>query len=137
MDETMLLASGGEATRGLFASAGWFAGLHTASALEFSAGFARAFDDLTRSGTGATPGALAVPSPGTMAESTYLSLRLLADVGRRNLPNVRDLDRARSSWAWDSPHGTVELHEGRARHRVHVAAATGLDFEVLAEVSTP
>jgi len=127
MDETMLLASGPEATRGLFASAGWFAGLHTASALEFSAGFARTFDH-------EVPTGLAVPSPGTMAESTYLSLRLLADVGARGLPSVTDLDRARSSWAWDSPHGTVELRDGRARHRVHVAAAVGMEFEVLSEV---
>ncbi|PRY14124.1 ABC transporter substrate-binding protein [Kineococcus rhizosphaerae] len=132
MDETMLLASGPEATRGLFASAGWFAGLGTASALEFSAGFARAFDATTQDATG-----LAVPSPGTMAESTYLALRFLADVGSRAVPTVVDLDRARSAWAWDSPHGTVELRAGRARHRVHLAAAVGLEFDVLAEVTTP
>lgn len=137
MDETMLLASGPEATRGLFASAGWFAGLHTAAALEFTSGFARAFDTLTTGPGDQHAPAFTVPSPGTMAESTYLGLRLLADVGRRGLPTVTDLDRARSSWAWDSPHGTVELREGRARHRVHVAAATGLEFEVLAEVSAP
>lgn len=135
MDETMLLASGPEATRGLFASAGWFAGLGTASALEFSAGFARAFDATTQDATG-----LAVPSPGTMAESTYLALRFLADVGNvgaRTAPTAVDLDRARSAWAWDSPHGTVELRAGRARHRVHLAAAVGLEFDVLAEVTTP
>ena len=132
MDETMLLASGAESTRGLFASAGWFAGLGTAAALDFSSGFARTFDRVA----GDSPG-LSVPSPGTMAESTYLALKLLADVGHRAPPGPHDLDRARSEWVWDTPHGTVELRRGRAGHRVHVAAAVGLDFEVLAEVSGP
>lgn len=132
MDETMLLASGPGTTRGLFASAGWFSGLATAAALDFSAGFARTFDRLVP----ASPG-LAVPAAGTMAESTYLALKLLADVGHRAPPGPGDLDRARSRWAFDAPHGTVELRRGRAGHRVHVAAAAGLEFEVLAEVSGP
>ncbi|WP_328291633.1 substrate-binding domain-containing protein [Kineococcus sp. NBC_00420] len=132
MDETMLLASGPGTTRGLFASAGWFAGLATAAALDFSAGFARTFDRVA----GTSPG-LAAPSPGTMAESTYLALKLLADVGHRTPPGADDLDRARSQWAWETPHGTVEMRRGRAGHRVHVAAAVGLEFEVLAEVSGP
>lgn len=135
MDETMLLASGPEATAGLFASAGWFAGLATASALEFTAGFAAAFD---AAGPGAGPapaGGLSVPSPGTMAETTYSALHLLADLGRRSVPDVADVRRARAQWAWDSPHGTVELREGRAGHPVHVARADGVSFDVLARVS--
>ncbi|GAA0319925.1 substrate-binding domain-containing protein [Kineococcus aurantiacus] len=130
MDETMLLASGPEATRGLFASAGWFATLGSASALEFSAGFARSFDRVVDDAPG-----LATPSPGTMAESTYLALTLLADLGRRVPPSPADLGRARAGWTWDTPHGAVRLRRGRAGHRVHVAAAVGLEFEVLAEVS--
>lgn len=130
MDETMLLGGGAETARGLFASAGWFAGLASASALEFSAGFARHYEQLVG------VGGLAVPSPGTMAESTYLGLRLLAEVGRRAVPGPRDVDAARSAWAWDTPHGTVRLDAGRAHHRVHLAVATGAEFEVLADVTT-
>lgn len=43
-DETVILASGADATANLFVSAGWFAGLDSASAVEFAAGFGRAFD---------------------------------------------------------------------------------------------
>ncbi|MEZ0163204.1 substrate-binding domain-containing protein [Kineococcus sp. LSe6-4] len=130
MDETMLLGAGPESTRGLFASAGWFAGLTSAAALEFSAGFGRHYERLVG------VGGLATPSPGTMAESTYLGLRLLADVGHRAVPGPRDVDAARSAWAWDTPHGTVRLDAGRAHHRVHLAVATGAEFEVLADVTT-
>ena len=132
MDETMLLASGPEATRGLFASAGWFAGLASASALEFSAGFARAFDEVA--GTAGGPGA---PSPGTMAEATYSAVRLLAGLGGRSAPDVAALDRAREAWSWDSPHGTIEVRDGLAGHPVHVAVADGVSFDVLARVSGP
>ncbi|WP_432541598.1 substrate-binding domain-containing protein [Kineococcus sp. SYSU DK002] len=132
MDETMLLASGPDATRGLFASAGWFAGLTSAAALEFTAGFARTFDRVA----GDAPG-LAAPSPGTMAESTYLAMTLLADVGGRGAPEPAELDRARAHWAWETPHGTVQLRRARAGHHVHVAAAVGAEFEVLAEVRRP
>jgi ABC-type branched-subunit amino acid transport system substrate-binding protein len=129
MDETMLLGGGPETSRGLFASAGWFAGLTSAAALEFSAGFARHYERLVG------VGGLAVPSPGTMAESTYLGLRWLADVGRRAVPGPREVDAARSAWSWDTPHGTVRLDGGRAHHRVHLAAATGAEFEVLGDVT--
>jgi ABC-type branched-subunit amino acid transport system substrate-binding protein len=143
MDETMLLASGPETTGGLYASAGWFAGLATASALEFTAGFATAFDDLVADPAGG-PGpdgepapvrTLPVPSPGTMAETTYSALHLLADLGRRSVPDVLAVRRARTRCAWDSPHGTVDLRDGRAGHPVHVARADGVSFDVLSRVS--
>ncbi|MFB9378312.1 substrate-binding domain-containing protein [Kineococcus gynurae] len=132
MDETMLLASGPEATRGLFASAGWFAGLTSASAAEFSRGFAHAFDLVAGAGTLA-----AAPAPGTMAETTYSALHLLARLGRGRVPTVLDVRAALGGAAWDSPHGTVELHRGRAGHPVHIAVADGVDFDVLARVSGP
>ncbi|GAA4975982.1 substrate-binding domain-containing protein [Kineococcus glutinatus] len=130
MDETMLLASGPGATRGLFASAGWFASLASASALQFTRDFATAFD-LLAAAAPAGPGA---PSPGTMAESTYAGLHLLAALGRGGVPSVADVQRARAGWAWDSPHGTVDLRGGGAGHPVHVAVADGVGFDVLARV---
>ncbi|WP_432488083.1 ABC transporter substrate-binding protein [Kineococcus sp. SYSU DK018] len=130
MDETMLLASGPDATRGLFASAGWFAGLPGASAAEFSRGFATAFDLLAGTGP-AGP----TPAPGTMAEATYSALRLLAGLGGGDRPQVADVRRALAGAAWDSPHGTVRLSRGVVGHPVHVALADGVGFDVLARVS--
>ena len=61
---------------------------------------------------------------------------LLAGIAGRSIPTVHDARRAFSSWAWDSPHGTVELRAGEARHPVHLAVADGVDLEVVAQVST-
>ncbi len=133
IDETVVLATGAQATKNLFVSAGWFSSLRTASAVEFARQFRGAWDLVC----GAEPlGTSAAPSPGTMAETTYSGVHLLASIAGRSIPTVRDARRAFSSWAWDSPHGTVELRAGEARHPVHLAVADGVDLDVVAQVST-
>jgi ABC-type branched-subunit amino acid transport system substrate-binding protein len=132
IDETVLLASGPDATKNLFVSAGWFASLASASAMDFTSGFARAFDLL--SGTG-PPGESVAPAPGTMAETTYSAVHLLAGIATRSVPTVEDARRAFDRWAWDSPHGTVNLSRGSASHPVHLAVAEGIDLDVVAQVS--
>ncbi|MGW0159710.1 substrate-binding domain-containing protein [Mycobacterium sp. NPDC003323] len=130
-DETVVLASGAEATGNLFISAGWFAGLASAAAAEFSTGFARAFDLVN--GTGPA-GESAAPVPGTMAETTYSGVHLLAGIATTALPTVQDARRAFDDWGWDSPHGPVDLRRGAARHPVHLAVARGVDLDVIARV---
>ncbi|QKE86139.1 substrate-binding domain-containing protein [Arthrobacter sp. NEB 688] len=133
IDETVVLATGAQATRNLFVSAGWFSSLRTASAEEFARKFRGAWDLVC----GAEPlGTSQAPSPGTMAETTYSGVHLLAGIAGRSIPTVHDARRAFSSWAWDSPHGTVELRAGEARHPVHLAVADGVDLDVVARVST-
>ena len=130
-DETVVLASGSAATDNLFISAGWFAGLASAAAAEFSAGFARAFDLVN----GAGPiGESAAPQPGTMAETTYSGVHLLAGIATTSVPTVADARRAFQDWGWDSPHGPVDLHRGAARHPVHLAVARGVELDVIARV---
>ncbi|MGK2869177.1 MAG: substrate-binding domain-containing protein [Mycobacterium sp.] len=130
-DETVMLASGSAATGNLFISAGWFAGLASASAREFSAGFARAFDLVN--GTGPI-GESAAPQPGTMAETTYSGVHLLAGIATTSVPTVEDARRAFDGWGWDSPHGPVDLEQGAARHPVHLAVARGVELDVIARV---
>ncbi len=130
-DETVMLASGAEATENLFISAGWFSGLNSASAMEFRAGFARAFDLIN--GTGPID-ASASPPPGTMAETTYSGLHLLAGIATDSVPTVEDARRAFDDWGWDSPHGPVDLQLGAARHPVHLAVARGVELDVIARV---
>ena len=133
IDETVVLATGAQATKNLFVSAGWFSSLRTASAVEFARRFSGAWDLVC----GAEPlGTSVAPSPGTMAETTYSGVHLLAGIASRGIPTVDDARRAFSSWAWDSPHGTVELRAGEARHPVHLAVADGVDLDVVARVST-
>lgn len=130
-DETVVLASGADATENLFISAGWFAGLGSASAAEFASGFARAFDLVN----GAGPiGEMAAPPPGTMAETTYSGVHLLADIAGASVPTVQDARRAFVKWGWDSPHGPVDLDDGSARHPVHIAKARGVELDVIARV---
>jgi urea transport system substrate-binding protein len=130
-DETVILASGADATENLFISAGWFAGLGSASAAEFTAGFSRAFDLVN--GT-AHLGESAAPPPGTMAETTYSAVHLLAGIASTSVPTVQDARRAFSKWGWDSPHGPVDLDRGSARHPVHLAKARGVELDVIARV---
>lgn len=130
-DETVMLASGSAATRNLFISAGWFAGLASAAAREFSAGFSRAFDLVN--GTGPI-GESAAPQPGTMAETTYSGVHLLAGIATTSVPTVEDARRAFDGWGWDSPHGPVDLRRGAARHPVHLAVARGVQLDVIARV---
>jgi urea transport system substrate-binding protein len=130
-DETVILASGADATTNLFISAGWFACLGSAAAAEFAVGFARAFDLLN--GTGPI-GESAAPPPGTMAETTYSGVHLLAGIASTSIPTVADARRAFRKWGWDSPHGPVDLYRGSARHPVHMAKARGVELDVIARV---
>ena len=130
-DETVILASGADATTNLFISAGWFACLGSAAAAEFTVGFARAFDLLN--GTGPI-GESAAPPPGTMAETTYSGVHLLAGIASTSVPTVADARRAFRKWGWDSPHGPVDLDRGSARHPVHMAKARGVELDVIARV---
>ncbi|WP_432546319.1 ABC transporter substrate-binding protein [Kineococcus sp. SYSU DK004] len=135
MDETMLLASGPGATRGLYAAAGWFADLASGSAMEFSRGFTTTFDAVAADPSATGPGA---PPPGTMAETTYSAVHLLADLGRRSAdPRAAAAEalRVRHDGWMETPHGAVRLRSGRADHPVHLAVADGTGFDVLARVS--
>lgn len=133
IDETVVLATGAESTTNLFVSAGWFSSLRTASAHEFNRDFRRAWDLVCGADA---PGESTAPAPGTMAETTYSGIHLLASIAGRTIPTVPDTRRAFESWAWDSPHGTVELRDGAARHPVHLARADGVELEVVSQVST-
>lgn len=133
IDETVVLATGVEATENLFVSAGWFSSLGTESAAQFNRDFARAWDLVCGADL---PGESSAPAPGTMAETTYSGVHLLASIASRSIPTIADTRRAFASWAWDSPHGTVELRSGAARHPVHLAVADGVRLEVVSQVST-
>lgn len=133
IDETVVLATGPEATTNLFVSAGWFSALRSASAVEFTRGFKAAWDLVCGA---ESVGESTAPDPGTMAETTYSGIHLLAGIAGRTIPTVPDTRRAFSSWGWDSPHGTVELRSGTARHPVHLALARGVELDIVSKVSS-
>jgi ABC-type branched-subunit amino acid transport system substrate-binding protein len=108
MDENMLLASGPDATRDLWAAAGYFETLATASALSFGARYARRF------GVHAPP----VGGPG---ESCYEGMRLLAALCQ----GQSDFEGAR---------GYLSVQGNHVDQPVYLAEADHLDFHVRAQL---
>lgn len=126
MDETMLLASGADATVGLLASAGYFETLATAESLGFGAAYARRF------GVQAPP----VGSPG---ESCYEGIRLLAALSaQRNRGSAgiagSGADRVAVPDGYSGARGELRMRGSHVEQPVYLAEADGLDFRVLAQL---
>jgi urea transport system substrate-binding protein len=133
MDETMLLASGPEATVGLWSAAGYFETLATPESLSFGASYALRF------GVHAPP----VGSPG---ESCYEGLKFLAalvgsagpPVGsaghrrpRRRLPWTAAVDSTPTGLdGYEGARGALRLRGNHVEQPVYLAEADGLDFHV-------
>jgi urea transport system substrate-binding protein len=108
MDENMLLASGPDATRDLWATSGYFETLATPSALSFSARYARRF------GIHAPP----VGSPG---ESCYEGIRLLAALSQ-------------GQPGFEGARGSLSIRGNHVDQPVYLAEADSLDFHVRARL---
>lgn len=120
MSEDMLLASGAEATRDLYAAAGYFESLLTTSSLDFGARFARRF------------GADA-PSLNSPGESCYEAVRLLVElVTSAGSTDVRAVCAAADSVAYDGVRGPMRLRHNHLEQPVYLARADGLEFDVIA-----
>jgi urea transport system substrate-binding protein len=119
MEENMLLATGAENTRGLWAAAGYFEGLPTAASLDFNARFVRRFG-------------VEAPVLNSIGESCYQGLALLADLVRRaDCLDVPALDAAASSVSFDGPRGRVHMRGRHLQQDIYLARADGLEFDVV------
>jgi urea transport system substrate-binding protein len=112
MDENMLLASGPDATKDLWAASGYFETLATPQALAFGARYASRF------GVHAPP----VGSPG---ESCYEGIRLLAALLADASPRLD---------AYEGARGPLRLRGNHVDQPVYLAQADSLDFHILAEL---
>lgn len=122
MDENMLLGSGIGATAGLYSAAGFFETLATASSLDFSGRFARRFGPQA-------------PVLTSLGESCYEGIRLLGElVARAHSAEVPAVCAAAEQLRYDGPRGEVVLVGNHVRQQVYLARASGLEFEVLAEI---
>jgi ABC-type branched-subunit amino acid transport system substrate-binding protein len=108
MDENMLLASGPDATRDLWAASGYFETLATSEALSFGARYARRF------GVHAPP----VGSPG---ESCYEGIRLLAAL-------------CQGQPGFEGARGSLSIQGNHVDQPVYLAEADSLDFHVRAQL---
>lgn len=122
VDENVLLATGSENTRGLITSAGYFGDLPTASGLEFAAAYARRFG-------------LRAPVLNSLGESCYEGVRLLTELLRRaGGTDVERMQAMAEGLEYESPRGTVQVHDRHLRQRVFLAAADGLQWDVLQQL---
>lgn len=125
MDENMLLAGGPEAAERLFSVSGFFESLATGHSLDYGARYARRF------------GATAPPltSPG---ESCYEGVSLLAGLSEKSRSvGVAELSaQAQHALSYDSPRGRVRFEQHHLSQDVYIAQADGLEFDVVAQVTT-
>ncbi|WP_433328945.1 substrate-binding domain-containing protein [Spirillospora sp. CA-294931] len=119
MDENMLLATGADSTRGLFAAAGYFESLPTIDSLDFGARYHGRFG----------PDA---PVLNSLGESCYEGVRLFTELARRaDSLDVRRMTALSDGLGYDGPRGPVEVRDRHLRQRVFLAAADGLQFDVI------
>lgn len=120
MEENMLLASGADTTRQLFAAAGYFEALPTAGSMDFNGRYSRRFG----------PDA---PMLNSLGESCYEGVWLLAQlIARAGTLDVKQICARADRLVYDSPRGSVRLRGAHLDQQVYLAQAVGLDFDVLA-----
>jgi ABC-type branched-subunit amino acid transport system substrate-binding protein len=123
MEENMLLASGAENTRELYAAAGFFETLATSAGLDFSRRYSQRF------GTQA-------PVLNSLGESCYEGLTLLTKlVGSVGSMGLAELCGAADELTYESPRGLVQMAGNHLLQSVYLARADGLQFDVLAELA--
>lgn len=119
MDENMLLAAGAAAAEQLYVGAAYFSALPTQGSLDFTARYSQRFG----------PDA---PMVGTMAESCYEGLHLLAALTKSaGSAAVSELCRVADHVEFVGPRGTQHLAERHTSQPNYLAKAAGLDFDVL------
>ncbi|MEV6486361.1 substrate-binding domain-containing protein [Streptomyces sp. NPDC051576] len=122
MDENILLATGAEATEGLWAAAGYFETLATAESLDFSGRYAARFG-------------VEAPVVGSLGESCFEGVRLLAALAEQ----ARSLDVGAmcalgGTVSYEGPRGVLRLHGNHLRQRLYLARADAFDFDIVAQL---
>jgi urea transport system substrate-binding protein len=124
MEENMLLATGAENTRRLYSAAGFFETLLTGAGMDYSARYARRFG-------------VRAPALNSLGESCYEGLTLLARLAERaQSMELSRLCGAAEALTYESPRGTVRMAGNHLLQDVYMARAEGLEFDVLAELTS-
>ncbi|MFF5362465.1 substrate-binding domain-containing protein [Streptomyces scabiei] len=125
MDENMLVGSGAEATSDLYSTAGFFASLADRNTMDFHGQYAGRFG-------------VAAPTPGSLGESCYEGVLLLAAlIERARTVDVSAIGATAGTVSYEGPRGLLSLDGRHVRQRIYLAEADGLDFNVLAQLRAP
>jgi len=119
MDENMLLATGAAASEELYVGAAYFSALPTQGSLDFTACYTRRFGP-------------EAPVVGTMAESCYEGLHLLAALTKAaGGSSVPELCGVADNLVIAGPRGTQHFKAHHTAQQNYLAKANGLEFDVL------
>jgi ABC-type branched-subunit amino acid transport system substrate-binding protein len=119
MDETVLLGIGADATENLFCASGYFADLASRE------------NDAFRSDYQVSFGRHAPPL-GSIGQSNYEGLRFLEAVASRAQSlALRPLLAAAAAIEYQGARGTIRMQRGSAAMPIYLAAADGLDFQLI------
>ncbi|SNR76773.1 amino acid/amide ABC transporter substrate-binding protein, HAAT family [Haloechinothrix alba] len=123
MEENMLVASGADATRGIYTASGFFPAAATPETLDFVGRYTAHFGP-------------EAPLLNSMGESCYEGVRLLSALTRQAEGfGVGELCSVADSVAYGGPRGEVRLSGHHLDQRIYLAKADGMQFDVLAELS--
>lgn len=115
----MLLASGPDATDGLYVAASYFRSLTTRGSLDLVGRYVQRFG----------PHA---PPLNNAAESCYEGIRTLFALAQRaGSTRVERMMAVADTVGYDGPRGVMHMRDGHVRQRVHLAVADDVDFAVI------
>jgi urea transport system substrate-binding protein len=122
MDENMLLATGAAGTRRLYAASGYFENLITEENLDFAGRYARRFG-------------IAAPAVGSLGESCYEGVRLLAAlIAQAASVDPRVIASVADTVSYEGPRGRLQLRRGHVAQRIYLAEADAMDFSVVTQL---
>lgn len=125
MEENMLLATGAENTRGIWATAAYFEGLKTPEGLDFGWRYTRRFGP-------------EAPTLNSLGESCYEGLVMLSALAHRAKGlDVEAMCAVADAVSYAGPRGELRMRERHVDQRVYLAAANGLEFDVVAQLQHP
>lgn len=125
MDENMLLASGPDATIGLFVAAGYFESLATPERLDFAGRYAQRFG-------------VDAPPVGNLGQSCYEGVRLLhALLEQARSLDVQAISAIADTVSYVGARGVRHMRHRHAAQRIYLAEADALQFSVVAELGAP
>jgi ABC-type branched-subunit amino acid transport system substrate-binding protein len=118
-DETVLLGIGADNTENLFCASGYFVDMASRDNDAFRSQYQAAF------GRNAPP-------LGSIAQSNYEGLRFLeAAASRAGSLAIKPLLAAAANVDYQGARGTIGIRRGSARMPIYLAAASGLDFQLI------
>jgi urea transport system substrate-binding protein len=125
MDENMLLATGAANAHELYSAAGFFETMATADSLDFERRYVEQYGPTA-------------PMLTSLGESCYEGLTLLArlveQAGSIEVPRICEAAESRPP-AYEGPRGLVRMQANHLVQQIYLARASGLEFDVLCDIT--